>query len=374
MRRPPPADRPILLTRPLTPAPERLAALLAPTLADAWLSNCGPHHQRLEALLADRFAADHLLLTASGTAALTIALRALDVAGEVITTPLTFAATANAIVLAGCRPVFVDVDPVTLNVDPAAVAAAVTPATGAVLGVHVFGVPCAVGALDAVGRRHGVPVVYDAAHAFGSTVDGVPVTAFGAASALSFHATKLFHTAEGGAAVFAGAATAERAARLRNHGIDGDAGVSLVGENAKMSELSAAYGLAVWDLVADERVARMRVAAAYAAQLADLPGLTLPPWDAPGGSAQYFPIRIGPGARRSRDAVWRELASLGITTRRYFPLLSDTVAHRRAGPPVDVPHARTAAQEILCLPFHGGLRGVEVDLVAAAVRWAVSGP
>jgi dTDP-4-amino-4,6-dideoxygalactose transaminase len=272
----------------------------------------------------------------------------------------------------GGVPVFVDVDPVTLNIDPNQVESAITPRTTAILAVHLFGVTCDTQALGDIAARHGLSLVYDGAHAFARTVGARPVTDFGDATALSFHATKLFQTAEGGALVCRSDALRNRAELLRNHGICADTDVAAIGENAKMSELSAALGLAVWGSLPAERANRLQVARAYAERLVGLPGITLPPWDAPGLQPHYFPLRIAAGSGVDRDRVWAALAELNIHTRRYFPLLCDTTAYRQEGTRTfgGLPVARRASTEVLCLPFFGDLSEDDVDRICAALRWA----
>lgn len=357
-----PFDPAIPLTRPTPVDRELLTRLLTDTLDRGWLTNAGPNVARLEEVLGTGLNAPGLLLTSSGTAALTLALRALGCSGEVVTTPLTFAATANAIVLAGARPVFVDVEPTTMNLDPGEVEAAITERTSAILAVHLFGVPCDVVGLADVARRHGLHLIYDAAHAFGEHVQGTPITAFGDACALSFHATKLFSTTEGGALVCRDPAVTETARLMRNHGIVGDEDVLVVGENAKMSELAAAYGLAAWGTLADECAVRRRVAAEYRDRLSGLPGMNVPQV---GTWPHYFPLRIGPESRVNRDVVRAGLSELNVTTRRYFPVLCDTTAYATHA---HVPHARRAASEVLCLPLHAGLEQAAVQRICDAVE------
>jgi dTDP-4-amino-4,6-dideoxygalactose transaminase len=329
-----------------------------------WLTNQGTLHERLAAELADYLGAPYLSLTTSATMGLMLACRGLGVTGEVITTPFTFPATPQALTWCGLTPVFADIDPGTMTLSPEAVARAVTPATSAILGVHVYGVPCQVQALQDIADRHGLKVIYDAAHAFDTRIDDTPVVHFGDASALSFHATKLFHTAEGGAVVSNDPALKERVDLLRNFGIRDEVTVELAGINGKLNELQAALGLANLPLIAAERTARAEIAAVYIERLAHQPGVTCirPPSNVV-DSRQYFAIRIdGSTAKVGREALYKRLREFNVFTRRYFfPLCSEYefYRHLQSSRPENLPVAHQAAREVLCLPYFGSL-GTEI--------------
>ena len=374
-----PFPEPIYVTRPLLPPLDRLSARLAQVWESKWLANGGPQHEALEAALRQRLRAEHLSLFNNGTIALFAAVKALGLSGEVITTPFTFPATPHALSWSGITPVFADLDPVRLTLDPACVEASITPATTAILAVHVYGVPCDVDALSAIARRHGLALLYDAAHAFGVRIDGRPIAGFGDASMFSFHATKLFHTAEGGALALRDATLRHRIERLKNFGIADQETVESIGLNGKMSELQAALGLEVLACIDEELARRRHVIAAYRRALADVPGVTLVA-EPPGveSSCQYCVIRIDPAEfGRSRDEVQDALKRYNVFTRKYFyPLCSEYASYKQlpSSAAANLPVAHAAVREVLCLPLYGTLdvHVVETicELIAAEQRIA----
>jgi dTDP-4-amino-4,6-dideoxygalactose transaminase len=272
----------------------------------------------------------------------------------------------------GLTPVFADIDPVRLTVSPEAVERAITPRTTAILGVHVYGVPCDVAALQAVADRHGLRVIYDAAHAFGTRVGGRSIGQFGDITMFSFHATKLFHTAEGGALAMRDPVLRRCVDRLKNFGIADQEHVEMPGINGKMNELQAALGLAVLACVPDELERRRAVAGAYRSRLGDVPGITFTPALAPGeDSLQYCAIRIDEQAfGRSRDSVQEELKKFNVFTRKYFyPLCSDYPCYRdlASADPSGLPAAARAVREVLCLPIYGTLPLESVNVICDIV-------
>jgi dTDP-4-amino-4,6-dideoxygalactose transaminase len=288
-----PFDEPIYVTRPLLPPLADLNDRLREIWNARWLTNAGEQHERLGRAIREHLGVPQVSLFNNGTIALLAAVRALDMRGEVITTPFTFPATPHAISWSGATPVFGDIDPVRMTLDPAQVERLITPETTGILAVHVYGIPCDVVALQAVADRHGLKLVYDAAHAFGTRIDGVGIGNFGDASMFSFHATKLFHTAEGGALTCASATTREAFDHLKNFGILDQEAVDVVGINGKMNELQAALGLAVLDCVSEELRLRRAIIERYRKRLAGIAGLTLMP-ELPGieSSCQYFVVRV----------------------------------------------------------------------------------
>jgi dTDP-4-amino-4,6-dideoxygalactose transaminase len=238
------------------------------------LTNKGHFHDLLEASLGRVLAAPNLSLVNNGTTALLLACRALELRGEVVTTPFTFPATPTSLTWCGISPIFADVDPTTMTLDPVRVERAITPATTAILGVHVYGIPCDVEALQTIADRHGLRLIYDGAHAFGTQLNGTQICEFGDATIFSFHATKLFHTAEGGGLAARTRALKEQVDLLKNFGIRDEITVLAPGINGKITELQAALGLAVLDVLDEERAARAKIAAVYRARLADLEGIT----------------------------------------------------------------------------------------------------
>lgn len=352
-----PFDAPIYVTRPVLPD----LTVYERHLADIWrsctLTNGGPKHAALEQRVAAYLRAPHASLFVNGTISLIVALQALRVTGECITSPFTFPATTHALTWMGVRPIFCDIDPVTLTIDPDKIEGLITLKTTAILGVHVFGVPCHVHAIQEIADRYGLRVIYDGAHAFGTEIEDRGIGTFGDATSFSFHATKLFHTAEGGALAVCDAKVKARVDLLKNFGIQDENTVVMPGINGKMSELSAALGLCVLDLVEDERRRRAEVACVYRARLGALGGVTLPPV-LPGvrPSQQYFAIRTP-----KRDRLQTYLRSRNVFTRRYFyPLTSEAACYRQVPTSgrENLPVAHQVASEVLCLPFYGDL-GVE---------------
>jgi dTDP-4-amino-4,6-dideoxygalactose transaminase len=360
MPTPEPFADPVYVTRPLLPSLAEYSERLETVWNAKWLTNNGAQHQALEHALAEYLHAPYLSLFANGTLALLAACKVFELEGEAITTAFTFPATPHALVWAGLAPVFVDVDPRTMTIDPRHVEAAITPRTSAIVGVHVYGIPCDIEALAAIAARHRLRLIYDGAHAFGTAVDGIPLVEFGDATMLSFHATKLFHTAEGGALIVRDAPTKERVDLTRNFGIRSEAEVELAGINAKMSELAAALGLAVMPHLAVERAHRAAIAAVYDAALAKVPGvMTVRPSARATDSLQYYVVRIDASrAGCSRDQLYDRLKHFNVFTRKYFhPLASDYACYRGlpSAAADRLPVARRVAAEVLCLPLYGAL-------------------
>lgn len=369
-----------LVTRPLMPSLESVLPALTEIWDDQWLTNGGAFHAELEKRLAEWLEVPHVTLFANGTLALAGALRvALGPAApgdEVITTPYTFVATAQAIELAGYTPRFVDIAPDSPNLDPDAVVAATGPRTRGVMPVHCYGIPADTAAFERYSRRTGVPVIYDAAHAFGARHDGAALAAHGHLSALSFHATKIFHTAEGGGVVAHTAEDHAALARLRNFGITGQGITVDWGMNAKMSELSAALGLQVLPLVADEIARRGEIARLYAAGFADIAGIrVLGHIHDPGHNHGYLPVIVDDDAALTRDELHDALEARGIRARRYFhPLLTEMPYYTSRGHRGSFPNAERLSRSILCLPLYGALTDIDVQTIVRAVRGAMADP
>lgn len=366
-------DETIYVTRPLLPPLEALNARLAEVWSAQWLTNDGQQHVRLTQAIADYLAVPNVSLFNNGTIALLAAVRALGMRGEVITTPFTFPATPHAISWSGATPVFCDIDPRTMTLDPARVEELITPRTTGILAVHVYGIPCDVVALQAIANRRGLKLVYDAAHAFGTKINGVGIGNFGDASMFSFHATKLFHSAEGGALTTPKADHKAAFDHLKNFGILNQEEVDVVGINGKMNELQAALGLSVLDCVADELARRRLIIARYRERLAGLEGLTLMP--EPAGvesSCQYFVVRIDHktfGA--SRDDVFDTLKTYNVLARKYFfPLCTDYACYSDLPSAAEgrLPVASEVVQQVLCLPLYGTLPLSAVDTICDIVR------
>ncbi|WP_327043015.1 DegT/DnrJ/EryC1/StrS family aminotransferase [Microbacterium sp. Root166] len=346
-----------------------------PYLEEIWqshvLTNAGPLHERFERELAKQLGVKHVSVFANGTVALMTALQAVAREGEVITTPFSFVATSNAIVWNRLIPVFVDVDPVTLNLDPTAIEAAITPRTTAILAVHCYGHPCEVEAIEEIARRHGVRVIYDAAHAFGVTDEGGSILRHGDLSVLSFHATKVFNTFEGGAIVSGTAEMKARIDELKNFGIVGETSVVAPGINGKMSEFGAAMGLAQLKHVDDVISRRGVVDRRYRAAFGAVRGIVcLNRSFETRANFAYFPVLIGDGYPLSRDDLVLRLREHGIFARRYFyPVIPEHPMYKDlpSAAADRLPIARDAAARVVCLPIYPDLALDDVDRIIKIV-------
>lgn len=362
---------PIYVTRPHLPPLEEFLPYLEEIWARGIVTNGGPFHQRLEQALERHLGVEHLALVANGTVGLMVALQAQQVTGEVITTPYSFVATAHALRWGGLRPVFADIDPGTLNLDPARVEAAITPATAAIMPVHCYGTPCDVEALEDITGRHGLKIIYDAAHAFGVRHRGRSILAHGDYSVLSFHATKVFHTFEGGAIVCPDARAREHVNHLKNFGFVDETTVVAAGINGKMSEINAAFGLLELQHI-DRAVARRReIDGLYRRLLGPVAGITcLAGGMETEGNHSYFPILVEEDYPLERDGLYRKLKEHHIHGRRYFyPLISDFPMYRGlpSARPENLPVATATAAKVLCLPIYPALSDAEVTRIADLV-------
>jgi len=370
---------PIYVTQPDLPP---LADFL-PYLEKIWdnrvLTNGGPFHKQFEAELAGYLGVKHISLFTNATIALVTALQSLRITGEVITTPYSFVATAHSLLWNGIKPVFVDIDPTTLNLDPGRIEAAITPQTTAIMPIHCYGTPCDVEAIQRIADDYNLKVIYDAAHAFGVRREGESVLAHGDLSVLSFHATKVFNTFEGGAIISPDAKTKQRIDHLKNFGFVNETTVVATGINGKMSEFNAALGLLQLKHVGRAIERRRQVDALYRSLLGGLPGLRMidKPLNATANQS-YFPILVGPQFATSRDALYQRLKEQGIHARRYFyPLISDFPMYRGlpSADPAGLPVAAAASSQVLCLPIYPALTDEDVfrivDVIRAASRAAV---
>ena len=365
------ADKPIFVTQPDLPPLEEFLPYLKKIWESRWLTNSGPFHEQLEKELCDYLGVKHLALLANGTIALVTALQALRITGEVITTPYSFVATAHSLLWNGIKPVFVDVDPNTLNLDPARIEAAITPHTTAILPVHCYGHPCDVEGIQNIADTYGLKVIYDAAHAFGVQFNGGSLLNHGDLSVLSFHATKVYNTFEGGAIVCPDAKTKQRIDHLKNFGFVDDVTVVAPGINGKMNEFSAALGLAQLNSFDRTLKRRKEIDAIYRQRLNDVKGIHLLQ-DAGKQVANYgyFPILVRPEYPLSRDALHRKMRENNIHTRRYFyPLISDFPMYRGlpSAAHANLPVAHKAASEVICLPIYAALNDEEVDSVLRVI-------
>ncbi|HBK46233.1 MAG TPA: aminotransferase [Xanthomonadaceae bacterium] len=362
---------PVPVTRPLLPPLEEFLPYLEEIWASGILTNGGQMHQALEAGLRRHLGVEHLALVSSGTLALVTALQALRITGEVITTPYSFVATAHSLLWSGIRPVFVDIDPATLNLDPAKIEAAITPQTTAIMPVHCYGNACDTGAIQRIADTYNLRVVYDAAHAFGVRDEGGSILRHGDLSVLSFHATKVFNTFEGGAIVCPDQTTYRRIGYLKNFGIVDETTVVAPGINGKMNEVSAAFGLLQLEHIDAALDQRRRIDRLYRQRLGDVAGIRcLPPGPQAVTNHAYFPILVDAGYPLSRDALYQRLRDRDVIARRYFyPLISDLPMYRGlpSAAPDNLPVARDIATKILCLPIYPGLDHAEVEAIAQLI-------
>jgi dTDP-4-amino-4,6-dideoxy-D-glucose transaminase len=331
------------------------------------LTNGGPFHQEFEQRLSEYLGIKHIALFANATIGLVTALQALRITGEVITTPYSFVATAHSLLWNGIKPVFVDIDPVTLNLDPGKLEAAITPQTTAIMPVHVYGHPCDVDRIRAIADTYGLKVIYDAAHAFGVQCHCGSVLNHGDLSVLSFHATKVFTTFEGGAIICPDEKTRQRINYLKNFGFADELTVVAPGINGKMSEFNAALGLLQLKGQTRALAQRKAIDARYRAGLETLRGIRcLQPGTEMHSNYAYFPILVQPEYPLSRDALYRRFRDVNIFVRRYFfPLISDFPMYRGLPSAAhdNLPVARKLSQQVLCLPIYPELPLEQVDRI-----------
>ena len=331
-----------------------------------WLTNMGEKHQKLEQALRDYLGCGSLALHTNGHLALENLLEAFELKGEIITTPFTFASTTHAITRCGCTPVFGDIDPESFTLDPRGIEEKITEKTAAILPVHVYGNLCDVDAIAAIGEKYHIPVIYDAAHAFGVFRRGVSAASFGDAAMFSFHATKVFHSIEGGLAVCRDEETLRRLNDLKNFGIHGPEEVPYVGGNAKMNEFCAAMGLCNLRHLEQEIEKRRHVVEHYRARLEGVPGLQLNPvQEGVRSNNAYFPV-VFDGFRMTRDEVFARLAEQKINARKYFYPLTNSFACYAGKPgfdPADTPVAAHVADRVLTLPLYADLSDEDVDRI-----------
>jgi dTDP-4-amino-4,6-dideoxygalactose transaminase len=366
------ARRPIYVTQPYLPPLEEFIPYLQQIWENKILTNAGPFHQQLEQALGDYLGVKHLSLFTNGTIALVTALQALRITGEVITTPYSFVATAHSLLWNGIKPVFVDIDPNTLNLDPARIEAAITPQTTAIMPVHVYGHPCDVDGIQKIADNYNLKVIYDAAHAFGVQDQGGSVLRHGDLSVLSFHATKVFNTFEGGAIICPDAKTKQRIDHLKNFGFVDEVTVVAPGINGKMSEVNAAFGLLQLKHVDRALARRKEIDAVYRLHLTGVEGLQyLGDSGEKVANHAYFPILVQPEYPLSRDALYDKLKDHGIHARRYFyPLISDFPMYRgmSSARQDNLPVAIDAAAKVLCLPIYPALPKVTSEEICHLLR------
>jgi dTDP-4-amino-4,6-dideoxygalactose transaminase len=335
-----------------------------------WLTNMGTKHQQLEKALVEYLGVDNVVLLTNGHLALENIIQAMDLHGEIITSPYTFASTTHAIVRCGCTPVFCDIEPESYTLDPSKIEALITDKTVAILPIHVYGNLCDVDAIDAIAKKHNLKVIYDAAHTFGVTRKGVSSACFGDASIFSFHATKVFNTIEGGAICFKDPALKQRINDLKNFGIHGPESVPFVGGNAKMNEFCAAMGLCNLRHLDEWHSARKAVVHRYFENLQGVPGLKLNQ-EQPGVESNYayFPV-VFDGYKYNRDEVYDRLNAEGIVARKYFYPITNAFDCYKGQPGFDpalTPVAAYMADRVLTLPLYPDLPLEDVDRICKII-------
>lgn len=364
-------NQPIYVTQPYLPPLEEFIPYLETIWSSKILTNGGPFHYQLEEALCEYLGVKHLALFTNGTIALVTALQALRITGEVITTPYSFVATAHSLLWNGIKPVFVDVDPNTLNLSPANIEAAITPHTTAIMPVHCYGHPCDVNAIQRIADNYNLKVIYDAAHAFGVQDADGSVLRHGDLSVLSFHATKVFNTFEGGAIICPDAKTKQRVDHLKNFGIADEVTVVAPGINGKMSEINAAFGLLQLKHIDAALLRRKEITATYRQALAGVKGIRVLP-DAGEAVANYayFPILVQDDYPMDRNALYQEMRASNIYARRYFfPLISDLPMYRSlpSAQSANLPVATKASAQVLCLPIYPNLSSDDIQRILSAV-------
>jgi dTDP-4-amino-4,6-dideoxygalactose transaminase len=367
-----PFKEPIYVTRPMLVNLDEVNKELVEIWESQWLANGGPKHQKLELELKKVLKVPGLSLFNNGTIALIVAVQSLRLTGEVVTTPFTFPATTHVLSWNNITPIFCDIDERTLTIDPVKLERMITPKTTGILGVHVYGMPCNVEKIQEIADSYGLKVIYDAAHAFGTEVDGVGIGNFGDISMFSFHATKLFHTVEGGALTFTDPHLKSRIDLLKNFGIKNEEEVIMPGINGKLNEIQAAIGLLNLKHISEERQKRSRIVETYKRNLDGIPGIRV--FEIPSkirNSYQYFMIRIGAEFGLSRDAVYTELRKYNVFTRKYFyPLCSDYSCYKQlpSSNPENLAVAGKIVKEVLCLPLYGSLSLADVEKICDLIK------
>lgn len=361
-------EKQITVTSPLLPDLDEFNVLLKEIWDNKWITNNGRFHKQLEKELAEYLKVPYISLFTNGTLPLITALQALRITGEVITTPYSFVATTHALWWNGIKPVFVDVDPSNCGLDPSKIEAAITPKTTAIMPVHCYGKPCDTKGIQEIADKYGLKVIYDAAHAFGVEVDGESILNAGDISTLSFHATKVYNTVEGGAMVMHDEQTKKRIDYLKNFGFAGEITVVAPGINSKMDEVRAAYGLINLKQVDGAIEARRKVANRYREVLRNVEGITYFD-DMPGvrHNYSYFPIFIDAAKYgKTRDELYEEMKAKNVLGRRYFyPLISEFSTYRGlpSATRENLPEAYKLADTVLCLPMHHALTDEDAERV-----------
>jgi len=367
-----PVKKPIYVTQPFMPPLEEFNVYLQKIWDSKWLTNNGAMHQQLEKELAEYLGVKYISLFSNGTLALMTALNVLRITGEVLTTPFSFVATTHSLHWNNIKPVFVDIENEGCNIDTKKIEAAITPKTTAIMPVHVYGTPCNVDKISEIADTYGLKVIYDACHAFGVNINNNSILNYGDLSVLSFHATKIFNSFEGGAIICHDENTKKRIDYLKNFGFKDEVTVVSPGINAKMNEVQAAFGLLQLRYIDSNIKKRQDITNRYRENLQNVAGISLLK-DLPGvrHTYNYFPIRVQTGYKISRDALYTKFKEYNIFTRRYFyPLISDfqMYASLPSSQHENLPVAKKIANEVLCLPIYPDLTFQEVDLICDIIK------
>jgi dTDP-4-amino-4,6-dideoxygalactose transaminase len=370
-------EKPIYVTRPFLPPLEEFCKGLEEIWENRWLTNNGPLLHRFTKELCNFFETDNICLFNNGTLALQIALQGMGISGEVITTPYTFVATTHALFWNKIRPVFVDIEPDYYTLDPEKVEAAITPWTTAILAVHVYGYPCKLNALADIARRHNLKLIYDAAHAFGVKVGSKPIGHFGDLSMFSFHATKSYHSMEGGLLIFKESGLKESFDYLKNFGFKNELEVVMPGTNAKMNEIQALMGIQVLKYYEEIVQKRSAITSLYRQKLIEIPGIsfTMPLSPDIFYNHAYFPVEVDEqefGIKR--DQLFKKLQEYNVFSRRYFyPLICDYACYRNVSIRDPLTVARRVSDRILTLPIYDDLALSDVETICEIIRLVQNG-
>lgn len=364
-------DKNIYVTQPYLPDLKEFIPYLEEVWDNKILTNGGPMHEALEKELCEYLGVNEIALFNNGTIALLTALQALRITGEVITTPYSFVATAHSLLWNGIKPIFVDIDPVTLNIDPDKIEAAITPQTTAIMPVHCYGNPCDIDRIQAIADNYNLKVIYDAAHAFGVTDKGGSVLRHGDLSAISFHATKVFNTFEGGAIICPDKKTKTRINNLKNFGIVDETTVVAPGINGKMSEINAAFGLLQLKHVGSTIQRRKEIDETYRKAFTNVTGIRVVPQSGQvDANHAYFPILIEDDFRMNREELYNHLKNNNVYSRRYFyPLISDFSMYKgmKSASTENLPVANGIARKVLCLPIYPNLTDKEQEKIISLI-------
>ena len=364
----------IFVTQPLLPELFDVNAQIAEIWESKWLTNMGKKHNLLESRLKEVLKVPNVSLFNNGTIALLVAIKALDLpyGSEVITTPFTFAATPHCIQWNGLKPVFCDIEPNTMTINADKIENLITPNTSAILGVHVYGFPCDVEKIDAIAKKHNLKVIYDAAHAFSTEIDGRSIGTYGDITMYSFHATKLYNSVEGGCLTYNNPDLVRKIYNLRNFGIRSEELVEEVGINGKMNEIQAAIGLLNLELFEKEQEKRSKVKAIYDNGLKDIKGIKIPQMPSnTTNSYQYYPIVIEDDYDLTRNQVYEKFKELNILTRKYFyPACHDYECYKNdlAVKLADLSIVNDLKNKVLCLPYYGDLEQKIIEYICEKIQ------